>query len=119
MGAVAQLRRTASVRACSQVRALQIGSDALLPVARATPELLIDIIGQMGDRLRKFNGAIGLYTHALGAIEQHDFDPALLDDTIERVNITLPRRVLRRLDALAKAAGESRSGFIAHLTLEA
>jgi predicted RNase H-like HicB family nuclease len=46
-------------------------------------------------------------------------DPALLDDTIERVNITLPRRVLRRLDALAKAAGESRSGFIAHLTLEA
>jgi len=46
-------------------------------------------------------------------------DPALLDDTIERVNITLPRRVLRRLDALARAAGESRSGYIAHLTLEA
>jgi predicted RNase H-like HicB family nuclease len=45
-------------------------------------------------------------------------DPALLDDTIERVNITLPRRVLRRLDARAQAAGESRSGFIAHLTLE-
>ena len=45
-------------------------------------------------------------------------DPALLDDTIERVNITLPRRVLRRLDAMAKAAGESRSGYIAHLTLE-
>ncbi len=45
-------------------------------------------------------------------------DPALLDDSIERVNITLPRRVLRRLDALAKAAGETRSGFIAHLTLE-
>ena len=45
-------------------------------------------------------------------------DPALLDDTTERVNITLPRRVLRRLDALARAAGESRSGFIAHLTLE-
>jgi len=45
-------------------------------------------------------------------------DPAVLDDTIERVNITLPRRVLRRLDARARAAGESRSGFIAHLTLE-
>lgn len=45
-------------------------------------------------------------------------DPALLDDTTERVNITLPRRVLKRLDALAAAAGESRSGFIAHLTLE-
>jgi predicted RNase H-like HicB family nuclease len=45
-------------------------------------------------------------------------DPTLLDDSIERVNITLPRRVLKRLDALAKAAGESRSGCIAHLTLE-
>jgi hypothetical protein len=29
----------------------------------------------------------------------------------------LPRRVLVRLDAKAKAAGESRSGFIAHLAL--
>jgi predicted RNase H-like HicB family nuclease len=45
-------------------------------------------------------------------------DPALLDDTTERVNITLPRRVLKRLDALARAAGETRSGYIAHLTLE-
>ena len=45
-------------------------------------------------------------------------DLALLDDTSERVNITLPKRVLKRLDAMAKAAGESRSGFIAHLTLE-
>jgi predicted RNase H-like HicB family nuclease len=45
-------------------------------------------------------------------------DPALLDDTVERVNISLPRRILRRLDALARSAGESRSGFIAHMTLE-
>lgn len=44
-------------------------------------------------------------------------DPALLDDTTERINVTLPRRVLRRLDAMAKTAGESRSGFIAKLTL--
>jgi predicted RNase H-like HicB family nuclease len=45
-------------------------------------------------------------------------DPALFDDTIERVNISLPRRVLQRLDALARSAGESRSGYIAQLTLE-
>ena len=44
-------------------------------------------------------------------------DPALLDDAVERVNITLPRRVLMRLDAMAKAAGESRSGFIAQMTV--
>ena len=46
-------------------------------------------------------------------------DLAELADKIERVNITLPARVLRRIDAAAKAAGESRSGFIAHLALRA
>ena len=45
-------------------------------------------------------------------------DPGLRDDTTERVNITLPRRVLRRLDAMARAAAQSRSGYVAHLTLE-
>jgi predicted RNase H-like HicB family nuclease len=44
-------------------------------------------------------------------------DPARLDDKIERVNITLPRRVLARLDAAAKEAGETRSGYIARLAL--
>lgn len=46
-----------------------------------------------------------------------EIDPALLEDEVERVNITLPRRILARLDAKAKAAGESRSGFIAHMAL--
>lgn len=44
-------------------------------------------------------------------------DPAVLDDTLERVNISLPRRVLHRLDAQAQAAGETRSGYIARLAL--
>ena len=46
-----------------------------------------------------------------------EIDPALLDDKVERVNITLPRRVLARLDARAHAAGETRSGYIARLAL--
>jgi hypothetical protein len=44
-------------------------------------------------------------------------DPARLDDKIERINITLPRRVLARLDAAARSAGETRSGYIARLAL--
>ena len=44
-------------------------------------------------------------------------DPAALDDTVERVNITLPRRILRRLDQEARAAGETRSGYIAKLAI--
>lgn len=46
-------------------------------------------------------------------------DLAQLSDKAERINITLPARVLRRIDAAAKSAGESRSGFIAHLALRA
>ncbi len=46
-------------------------------------------------------------------------DPAALDDTAERIDITLPRRVLRRLDEDARAAGETRSGYIAKLALGA
>ena len=42
-----------------------------------------------------------------------NIDLAQLSDKVERVNITLPARVLRRIDAAAKEAGESRSGFIA------
>ncbi len=50
---------------------------------------------------------------AIGIIE---LDPDLFDDSIERVNITLPKRVLRRLDDLAGARRQSRGAFIADLT---
>lgn len=46
-----------------------------------------------------------------------EVDPSLIDDTIERINITLPRRILTLLDQRAKSAGESRSGYIAQMTL--
>ena len=46
-----------------------------------------------------------------------DVAPSLFDDTIERVNITLPRRVLKRLDDLAEARHQSRGAFIADLTM--
>lgn len=48
-----------------------------------------------------------------------DIDPAALDATPERVNIILPRRVLKMLDTKAKAHGESRSAYIAHLAMSA
>lgn len=59
-------------------------------------------------KLRDYKGwAVGLI----------DLEDAFFDDTVERVNITLPRRVLRRLDDMARTAGQSRSGLIARLTV--
>jgi len=79
--------------------------DAALDAGQAIPEPSPpEIIRGMKD----YKGWI------LGVVE---VDPGLLDDAVERVNITLPRRVLRRLDAKAKAAGESRSSYIARMTV--
>jgi serine phosphatase RsbU (regulator of sigma subunit) len=80
LGALAQLRRTATVRARTKVSALRFDREALLKVARVTPSLLIDVVSRMGERMRKFNGAISLYTDALGALERHELDPALLEE---------------------------------------
>ena len=44
-------------------------------------------------------------------------DIASLSNKAERINITLPSRVLRRIDQAAKEAGESRSGYIARRAL--
>lgn len=66
-------------------------------------------------------------------IERHRKDPAhkggiwavvdvglsQIDDKAERINITLPRRVLHVIDEAAKRAGETRSGFLARAGIEA
>ena len=80
MGALAQMPRTATVRAATPVTALWLGRAVLATVARSAPSMLFDVIARMGDRLRRVNGAVGLYTHALAALERHEFDPSLLDE---------------------------------------
>src|ERR1700691_1297632 len=80
LGSLAQLPRSATARACTHVTALRFGRAALVEVACATPSLLIAVIARMGERLRKFNGAVSLYTEALGALEHHELDPALLEE---------------------------------------
>ena len=80
LGALADFSRTATARARTPVRALKISRPALLKVARDTPSLLIDVVARMGERLRRFNGAISLYTHALNALERHEFNPKLLEE---------------------------------------
>ncbi|HTR12692.1 MAG TPA: cyclic nucleotide-binding domain-containing protein, partial [Roseiarcus sp.] len=46
LGALADLRRTATVRARTNVSALIVPRTALIKVARAAPSLLIDVIGR-------------------------------------------------------------------------
>jgi predicted RNase H-like HicB family nuclease len=79
--------------------------DAALDAGKEIPRA-----SSMQDVLAKgdFGGWIAAYVNV---------DPGLLDDTLERVNISLPKRVLMRLDAKAREAGETRSSYISHMTV--
>ena len=48
-----------------------------------------------------------------------DVDLSKLSGKARRVNITLPERVLALIDAAARQSGESRSGYLARVAIEA
>lgn len=96
------------------------GIDEAIENAKAAIELWIEAALDSGNAVPPPSSIATLqenpaFSGWIWAIVQ--IDPAVMDDTIERINITLPRRILARIDAKARAAGESRSGYIAHLAL--
>jgi predicted RNase H-like HicB family nuclease len=48
-----------------------------------------------------------------------EVDASELGDKAARINITMPQRILRAIDAYARKLGETRSGFIARAALDA
>lgn len=82
IGAFTDLPRIATVRAQTAVDALRIGRQQLQELGRANPQLLLFVIGQLGERLSRLNRTIGFYTNALTALERNDFDPKLLDELL-------------------------------------
>jgi predicted RNase H-like HicB family nuclease len=50
---------------------------------------------------------------AAGVWAMVDVDVSRFDGRAEKVNITLPRRLLAKIDSYAKAHGDTRSGFLA------
>ena len=48
-----------------------------------------------------------------------DVDMSQIGDKAARINITLPQRILRAVDAHARRRGETRSGFLARAALDA
>ena len=48
-----------------------------------------------------------------------DVDASELGDKAARINITLPQRILRAVDAHARKQGETRSGFLARAAMDA
>lgn len=76
-------------------------------------------IGYAGDSVEEiiamFHQAVDEY---LQLCEQEGWQPEKpSDDSEEKINITLPRRILARIDQNAQARGETRSDYIAHLAV--
>lgn len=80
IGAFTGLARTASVEATTQTRVYRIDRAQLMALGREKPELLLSVIGQLGQNIRAVNDGLALYANALAALEQRDFDAALLDE---------------------------------------
>lgn len=57
------------------------------------------------------------FAHGIWAVVP--VDTSRYEGKAEKINITLPRKLLVRVDAYARARGETRSGFLARLAREA
>jgi sigma-B regulation protein RsbU (phosphoserine phosphatase) len=80
IGVLANLPRTATVRALSAGQALWIDDQLFARLSEDHPAILRRIVAVLGQRIASFNQAIGFYTNALAALERDDLDPNLLDD---------------------------------------
>lgn len=83
IGVFADLPRNATVHACSSVRALRLERADLLAAGDTDPALLRSVISRLGGQIGRFNNAIGLYTNAVTALEQDNFDISILDELSE------------------------------------
>jgi len=79
IGVLADLPRTATIKAVTPSTAYRISRSELHEIGRKTPDLLLFIIGQLGRQLDGVNRAVSLYTNALAALEKREFDSRILE----------------------------------------
>jgi serine phosphatase RsbU (regulator of sigma subunit) len=80
VGVLAGTPRTASVMARGPVRALRFAGEDLLAASSESLPFWRSIAGRFGQQIATYNNALGFYTSALSALEQRNFDLALLND---------------------------------------
>jgi serine phosphatase RsbU (regulator of sigma subunit) len=79
IGVLANLPRTASIKAASALTVVKISAAQLHEVGQRHPSLFLTVIAQLGRQIDAVNRTVGLYTTALSALEQREFDPAILE----------------------------------------
>lgn len=79
IGVLADLPRTATIKAVTSATVYRVDRAELLEIGRKTPDLLLFIIGQLGRQLDAVNRTVSLYTNALAALEKREFDSRILE----------------------------------------
>jgi CRP-like cAMP-binding protein len=109
IGVFADVARTASVRAHTDVEALKISRDDMVQIGGDHPAFLRAVMVELGKRIAAFNQAIGFYTNALARLEQN-LDPPVLDaqpPIPELVNFAQAlRRIAQRITLRRPGANE-------------
>lgn len=80
VAALAEMPRTASIVALTQVTARRLERPLMLDLARLTPETLQLVIGHLGGQLRSLNSALGLYAAGCEALGNNSLDLSILED---------------------------------------
>ena len=80
IGVLANLPRTASIKAATPITVYRLDRTSLFDIGLNNPRLLLQIINQLGGQLAAINKAVGLYTNALAALEKHEFDSRILEE---------------------------------------
>ncbi len=80
IGVLANLPRTASIKATTPITVYRLDRATLLDIGLNNPRLLLQIINQLGGQIAAINKAVGLYTNALAALEKHEFDSRILEE---------------------------------------
>ena len=96
--------------------------DEALAQAREAVAFHIEGLLDAGERVPKARGVAAFagrreYAGRTWAVVSVDL--ATLSGKARRLNVSLPERVVRRIDAAAAKSGESRSGFLARVALDA
>lgn len=80
IGVLARLPRTASIRTASPVTVAKVSGAELFEIGRKNAALLLSVIAQLGRQIDAINKTVGLYTTALAALEEREFNPAILEE---------------------------------------
>src|SRR6516162_4369031 len=80
IGALAGLARTTSVKALTPAEIFRISRAQLFELSQKSPQVLMSVVRQLGQRIDSVNKAVALFTNALAALERREFDRGILDD---------------------------------------